>query len=211
MPRCRRQPWPPPEAAAGARRPGSAPAARRGRRTAGPGPPPGPRSGRHRASRPRGGPCTPVTATRPPGRRRWQATGERRQQRRMDVDDPPGKAPELGPRIRRKPASTIASGAAAARLGGQRQIVTAWNEGHRDGLGGRPIQRRARPVGEDEADPPAQFATASGGDERPQVGARAGDADRHDLEPLNHGWHRSRRQVRHTEHHRGRRPGPPRR
>ena len=60
----------------------------------------------------------------------------------------------------------------------ERGIVATRDQGGLEPALGRPIERRTRPVGEDEYDPAAEPAAFGGRRQRPQVRARPGDADR---------------------------------
>ena len=66
---------------------------------------------------------------------------------------------------------------------GQRVVIATRDERRVDPLLRRPVERRARPVGEDEHDVAAELAADGRRLERPQVGTGAGDADR-DARPV---------------------------
>ena len=118
---------------------------------------------------------------RPVGQRVADRVGarERRQERGMRVDDPAGERGQG----RRADDPHVAGQhddvrARAAQRVGQRVVGAAGDEGRVDALLGRPVERRAGPVGHDEDDPPAELAPPLGGDERPEVAAGATHRDR---------------------------------
>ena len=127
-----------------------------------------------------------------PGRERVAdgvGAGERRQQRRMDVEDPTGEgveddgadeAHEAGQhdrvdlhRPKRLGQVPVGHGTRVEAPGAE-----VLDEGRVDPRLGRPVERRARPVGEDEGDLGVQGAPLDARVERPQVAAAPGDADR---------------------------------
>ena len=126
---------------------------------------------------------TPVTATPAASASRDAVQArERRQQRRVDVEDPAGEGGRGPParraagsrRGRRRPGATADAAVSASdprrRRRGTRIVV--------DPLLRRPVERRARAVGEHEHDVAAQRAAPRRGDQRPQVGPGPRDPDR---------------------------------
>ena len=116
------------------------------------------------------------------------------QQRRVRVEDPTGERGEdrgsHDPHVAGQDHRVRADG---LERGGQRRVVAAWDERGLDPLLGRPVERRAGTVGEDEDDPAAQLSAVRRGGQRPQVRARARDADgdpawRLRLAGMGHAW-----------------------
>ena len=113
---------------------------------------------------------------------------ERRQEGRVRVDDPAVERGQDG-----RPDDPHVAGeddrVDPHRGEGRRErlVVAAGDERGLDPLLRRPRQRRAVSIGEDEADLATQLAPARRSRERPQVGARTRDADRHAAGAV-HAW-----------------------
>ena len=104
---------------------------------------------------------------------------ERRQERRVGVEDPPGVSGE----DRRPDDPHVAREDDDIRRGsgqglGHGIVGAARDDGGVDPLLRRPVDRRARPVRDDEHDVSAELAARRGRVERPQVAAGARDRDR---------------------------------
>ena len=110
--------------------------------------------------------------------RHGMTTGERRQQRRMRVEDPSAERREDrrpdDPHVARQDDRVDTD--RGQRLG-ERRIVAARDERGLDPLLGRPVERGAGTIGEHEDDDSAELAAIGGRRERPQVRPRARDAD----------------------------------
>ena len=104
---------------------------------------------------------------------------ERRQERRVRVEDPAAERGQDGrpddPHVAGEDDDVDPDRGERRR---ERRVVAAGDERGLDPLLRRPVERRAVAIGEDEHDLAAELAPARRGRQRPQVRARPRDADR---------------------------------